>query len=126
MKFVFDTCSDKEKHEIASVFFAALKDKMERLQGGVEQWFETGREGVSFESRKKTTQLLAADMLAWTTATTRARQWLLEQENRASGRFVEAFWLGKVFLRTEHIKIGYTSKETLARWEKDKLSQGNT
>jgi hypothetical protein len=126
LKFVFDTCSDKEKHEIASVFFAALKDKMERLQGGVEQWFETGREGVSFESRKKTYQLLAADMLAWTTATIRARQWLLEHEKRVSGRFVEAFWLGKVFLRTEHIKIGYASKDALAQWEKDKLSQANT
>jgi hypothetical protein len=78
-------------------------------------------DGVAFESRKQTYPLLAADMLAWTTATIRARQMLLE-DGRASGRFVEVFWLGKVFLRTEHVRIGYTSKETMALWEKDKLS----
>jgi hypothetical protein len=36
-------------------------------------------------------------------------------------RFVEAFCLAKVFVSSEHMRIGYLSKDTLAQWEKDKL-----
>jgi hypothetical protein len=106
LRFVFDLASKDERYEIANKFFAGIKDA-ERIQNGIEQWFEPEPNGVSFESRKQTHQLLAADMLAWTIATVRARQIFMR------GRFVEVFWLAKVFVDTEHIKIGYLAKATL-------------
>ena len=60
--------------------------------------------------------LLAADMLAWTTATIRARDVIRR------GEFVEAYQVGLIFSSTQHIRIGYTNKETLQRWEKDVLN----
>jgi Protein of unknown function (DUF3800) len=115
LKFVFDTSSKKEKHDIAKVFFAAANDTTQ-LVNGVEQWFNP-EEGVSYESRKVTHQLLAADIVAWTIATVRAKH-LFHYV-----RFVEAFWLSKVFVSTKHIRIGYLSKKALIQWEKDKLNE---
>jgi len=57
-------------------------------------------------------------MVAWTIASVRA----LRLFGRRGSRFVGAFWLAKVFVSTDHLKIGYLSKETLAQWEKDKPS----
>jgi hypothetical protein len=115
LKFVFDSSSAREKRDIANVFFAAANDRVQH-ENGVEQWFNP-EEGVSYESRKSTHQLLSADMVAWTTATIRA----LDMFRR--GRFVEAYWLAKVFVSTDHLRIGYLSKDTLAQWEKDKLNE---
>src|SRR5579862_5745199 len=110
LKFVFDNASKKERYEIAKVFFAAANDK-DRLENGIEQWFEPEPNGVSFESRKVTRQLLVPDMLAWAVASIRARELTLR------GRFVEIYQLAKIFVNTEHIKMGYISKQTLAQWE---------
>jgi len=114
LKFVFDSASKREKQEIAKVFFAAAKDRAQH-QNGIEQWFSPEL-GVSYEGRIQTHRLLSADMLAWTIATTRARELFLK------GRFVEVFWLAKIFVSTNHIRIGYMHKDTLAQWEKDRLA----
>lgn len=116
VKFVFDLATKRERGEIAKVFFAAANDRS-KYQGGIEQWFEPGPKDVVFESRKSTVQLLAADMVAWNIATIRAR------EIFRKGRFVEAHQLAKIFVGTEHIKIGYTNKQTLAKWEADILDK---
>jgi hypothetical protein len=115
LKFVFDTSSAREKRDIANVFFAAANDGV-RVKNGVEMWFDPEL-GVSYESRKITHQLLSADMVAWTMATLRAR------EIFRTGRFVEVFWLAKIFVSTEHIRLGYMHKDVLAQWEKDKLNE---
>jgi len=115
LKFVFDNSSKKEKYEIANVFFAATKDT-DRLQGGIEQWFEPEPDGVAFESRKVTHQLLVPDMLAWTVASIRARELTMR------GRFVEVYQLAKLFVNTQHIKMGYMAQQTLADWERDKMA----
>lgn len=116
LRFVFDLASPGERDEIANKFFAGIKDA-ERIQNGIEQWFEPEPDGVSFESRRKTHQLLAADMLAWTVATVRARQVFF-----GKGRLAEVLWLAKAFVNTEHIKIGYLAKSTLAEWEGNLLN----
>jgi hypothetical protein len=117
LKFVFDSSSRREKKDIAKVFFAAANDRARR-ENGIEQWFSP-EEGVSYESRKVTHQLLSADMVAWTIATVRA----LHMFGRRGSRFVEAYWLGKVFVSSQNVKIGYVSKETLAQWETGKLNE---
>lgn len=120
LKFVFDTASKKEKKEIANVFFAAinreLRDENGILKKGIEECFNPEL-GVSYESRKQTHQLLTADMLAWTVATIRARELFM------SGRAVELFWVARIFVPTKHIRLGYTLKDTLAQWEKDRLNE---
>jgi hypothetical protein len=116
LKFVFDSASKKERSEIEKVFFGAAADRSKN-ENGIEQWFEPEVNSVSYENRRTTRPLLAADMLAWTIATIRAREITMR------GRFVEVFQLAKIFVGTEHIKIGYTSKETLAQWEKDTLNK---
>ena len=114
LKFVFDNSSARERQDIATVFFAAANDRRQH-ENGIEQWFNP--EDVSYESRKITHELLSADMVAWTIASIRA----LHMFGRRGSRFVEAYWLAKVFVSTDHLKIGYLSKDTLAQWEKDKL-----
>jgi len=116
LKFVFDNSSTREKRDIAKVFFAAANDRSQH-ENGIEQWFDP--EDVSYESRKVAHQLLSADMVAWTIASVRA----LHLFGRRGSRFVEAFWLAKVFVSTDRIKIGYLSKDTLAQWERDKLAE---
>jgi hypothetical protein len=59
LRFVFDNASEREKEEISMVFFAGLNGKL-RNEHGVEQRFDP-ESGVSYESRKQTCQLLAAD-----------------------------------------------------------------
>jgi hypothetical protein len=120
LKFVFDSSSTREKRDIAKVFFSAANDKAHD-ENGVEQWLNP-EEGVSYESRKVTHQLLSADMVAWTIASTRA----LQMFGRPGHRFKEAYWLAKVFVSSEHVKIGYLSKETLAQWERSKLDEEET
>jgi len=117
LKFVFDTASNREKKEIAKVFFAAANDRAQHING-IEQWFNPEL-GVSYESRKQTHQLLSADMLAWTVGK------IMGLDIYRRGRFVEAYWIAKVFVSAEHIKIGYLSKDTLAQWEKDKLNEAS-
>jgi hypothetical protein len=114
LKFVFDLASKREKTEIASVFFSGIEGAPQ-YKNGVEQWL-TPDQGVSYESRKTTHQLLAADILAWTIATIRARQL------KPVGRFVEVYWLAKTFVPTKNIRIGYIP-ESLADWEKGKLDE---
>ncbi len=118
LKFVFDSASKREKHEIAQVFFAAANETA-KYQNGIEQWFDPEL-GVAYESRKQTHQLLSADMLAWTIATVRARELFMR------GRFVEVYWLGKIFASADHVKIGYLHKDTIAKWEKDILDGTQT
>ena len=117
LKFVFDTTSKREKREITKIFFGAANDRAHK-QNGIEQWFDLDPEvDVSYESRKKTHQLLTADMLAWTIASIRSREIFRD------GRFVEAYWIGRVFAGTKHIRLGYMEKDALAQWEKDKLNE---
>jgi hypothetical protein len=112
LNFVFDNSSKAERREIAEVFFAAAKDRT-KYQGGIEQWFEP--DGVSFQSRKRLPQLLAADMVAWTVATLRARQLF------STGRNVELFQVADILVASDHIKIGSTDRQTLAEWEQNNL-----
>jgi hypothetical protein len=114
LKFVFDLASDKQRDEIARVFFGAASGKPQ-YKDGVEQWFNPVE--VAFESRKCVVQLLAADMLAWLSATIRAREVFLR------GEFAEAYQVGCVFTSTNHIRMGYTTKETLKEWENSILNR---
>lgn len=116
LKFVFDTASKREKQEIARVFFGAANDRAQHTNG-IEQWFNP-EVGVSYESRKQVQQLLAADMLAWTVATMRAREMF-----GFRGRNHELYWVGKCFVPTKNIKLGYMNKDALAQWEKDRLNE---
>jgi hypothetical protein len=96
LKFVFDNSSPREKRDIAKVFFAAAN---EQRVNGIEQWFNPD-EGVSYENRRITNQLLSADMVAWTVASVRA----LQMFGHRGSRFVEAYWLAKV-LRKNSISL---------------------
>lgn len=116
LKFVFDTSSKREKQEIARVFFGAANDRAQHTNG-IEQWFNP-EERVSYESRKQVHQLLAADILAWTVATMRAREMFAFR-----GRNLELYWVAKVFVPTKNIKLGYINKDALAQWEKDRLNE---
>jgi hypothetical protein len=120
LKFVFDSSSTREKRDIAKVFFASANDQVQR-KDGIEQSFNP-EEGVSYESRKITHQLLSADMLAWTIASIRA----LQMFGHRGSRFVESYWLAKIFASSKHVRIGYLSKDTLAKWERDKLDAAKT
>jgi hypothetical protein len=113
LKFVFDLSSKKQRDEIAKIFFGAANSKPQ-YQDGLEQWFLPAE--VSYESRKSVVQLLAADMLAWVTATVRARELFRR------GETLEMFQIANIFADTTHIRMGYTPKETLAKWEKDILN----
>jgi len=116
LKFVFDTASKREKKEIAKVFFGAANDRAQHVNG-IEQWFNP-EEGVSYESRKQVHQLLAADMLAWTVATMRAREMF-----EFKGRNLELYWVAKTWVPTRNIKLGYMQKDAFAKWENDKLNE---
>jgi hypothetical protein len=116
LKFVFDTSSEKERYEINNVFFDGVNGSSPRVVNGIEQWLDP-QLGVSFESRKVTHQLLAPDMLVWTTACIRARELTMR------GRFVELFQIAPIFVDTQHIKIGHVSKGTIAEWERNKLNE---
>jgi hypothetical protein len=113
LKFVFDIASQREKREIANVFFAGFNGSPQ-IVNGLERWFDPEL-GVSFESRKITHQLLAADMVAWTSATIRARMLTL------TGRYVEVFQVAKVFANSEHVKIGFLDQKAFSDWEKKGL-----
>jgi hypothetical protein len=65
-------------------------------------------------------QLLAADMLAWESATIRARDVF------RTGELVEVFQLGDIFTGTAHIRMGYTTKDTLKEWEQKLLDGENS
>jgi len=119
LNFVFDNSSKAEQREIAEVFFAAAKDR-EKYHGGIEQWFEPDEDGVSFQSRRRVPQLLAPDMVAWTIATLRARELV------GPGRNVELFQLADIFAASDHIKIGRTDREALAKWEQDNLKSAKS
>ena len=116
LKFVFDLASKKQRNEIARIFFGAASGKPQFIDG-VEQWFAPV--GVSYESRKSVVQLLAADMLAWVTATIRARELF------SAGEYRDMFHVADVFVDT-HIKMGYTPKASIMKWEKDILDKVKT
>ncbi len=116
LKFVFDTASKREKREIAEVFLGAANYRAQHING-IEQWFNP-EEGVSYESRKQVHQLLAADMLAWTIATMRAREMF-----GYAGRNHELYWVCKVFVPTKNVKLGYMPEESLVQWENDRLRE---
>jgi hypothetical protein len=52
----------------------------------------------------------------WVTATVRARELFRR------GETLEMFQIANIFADTAHIRMGYTPKETLAKWEKDILN----
>jgi hypothetical protein len=114
LNFVFDNSSPKQRREIAEVFLGAATNR-KKYEGGIEQWFD--RAGVKFESRKRVPQLLAADMIAWTVATIRAREMFRQ------GRIQEVFQLGYVFTgdKAKHVRIGYTDRNVFVDWEKKVL-----
>jgi hypothetical protein len=114
LNFVFDNSSKAEKKEICDVFFASAKDRA-KYQGGIEQWFDPDHGAVSFQSRKRRPQLLAADMVAWTTATLRARELF------GLGRNVELFQVADIVVASDHIKIGRTDKQALREWKQNNL-----
>jgi hypothetical protein len=111
LKFVFDLASKKQRDEIAKIFFGAASGKP-LFKDGIEQWFVPV--GISYESRKSVVQLLAADMLAWVTATIRARDLFLR------GATTEMFQVAYIFVDTQ-IHMGHVSKESIMNWEKEML-----
>jgi hypothetical protein len=117
LKFVFDLTPKKGRDDIARVFFGGVSGKPQ-YQDWMEQWFVP--ESVTYESRKNVVQLLAADMLAWVTATVRAR------EAFGRGETLEMFQIAYIFADTKHIRMGHTPKESFARWEKDILEATKT
>ena len=72
LKFVFDLCDKEQREENVKYFFSA-NPIFPPKKDGIEQWFVP--DGIAYESRKNTVQLLAADMLAWTSA--KIRVWEL-------------------------------------------------
>jgi len=109
LKFVFDLASDKERDEIARIFFGAASGQPQ-FKDGIEQWFTPV--GVSYESRKSVVQLLSADMLAWVTATIRARSLFL------TGEVTEMFQVANIFVDTQ-IRMGAVTKESVMQWGKE-------
>jgi hypothetical protein len=118
VKFVFDSSSQRQKREIAKVFFGAANGRS-KYDEGIERWFDDV--GVAYESRRSVPQLLSADMIAWTIATIRSRDVFRR------GRFIEMFQLGYVFTgdKAKHINIGYTGQEPFIEWEKKILEGAN-
>jgi hypothetical protein len=117
LKFVFDLTPKTGRDDIAKVFFGGMSGKPQ-YEDGMEQWFVP--ESVAYESRKNVVQLLSADMLAWVTATIRARQAF------GTGETLEMFQVAEMFVETKHIRMGHTPKESFARWEKDILDAART
>jgi len=113
LKFVFDLASKKQRDEIARIFFGAASGKPQ-FKDGIEQWFVPV--GVAYESRKSVVQLLAADMLAWVTATIRARDLF------GTGETLEMFQVADIFVDTQ-IRMGHTPKENVMQWEKGILDE---
>ena len=116
LKFVFDLTPNKERDEIAKIFFGGFSEEEPHYQDGIEERFIP--ESVAYESRKNVVRLLSADMLAWVTATIRAR------EIFGRGDTFEMFQVAKIFVDSKHIRMGHTPKESFAQWEKDVL-KGN-
>jgi len=114
LNFVFDLTPKKEREEIARVFFGAANEEMPHYQDGIEERFIP--ESVVYRSRKDVVQLLSADMLAWVTATIRAR------EVFGRGETVEMFQVANIFVGTGNIRMGTTPKQSFARWESDVLN----
>jgi hypothetical protein len=108
LKFVFDLSPEAQKQEIAQVFLAA--SKRPRLQDGVEQWFEISENGISYENRKNTVQLLSADMLAWVTAKIRAAQLF------GKGWSKDVKMIAYRFVASGKLDIGYNTEEQLRNW----------
>ncbi len=117
LKFVFDLTPKKGRDEISKVFFGGVSGKPQFVDG-MEQWFVP--ESIAYESRKDVVQLLSADMLAWVTATIRAR------ESFGRGETLEMFQIADIFVETKHIHMGRTLKESFAQWEKDVLDATKT
>ena len=117
LNFVFDLTPKKGRDDIAKVFFGGVSGKPQYLDG-IEQWFIP--ESVSYESRKDVIQLLSADMLAWVTATIRAR------EVFGRGETLEMFQIADIFVDTNNIRMGHTPKESFERWERDFLNAKQT
>jgi hypothetical protein len=116
LKFAFDLTSKKQRDEITKIFFGAASGRPQ-FKDGVEQWFVPV--GVSYESRKSVVQLLAADILAWVTATIRARDLFLR------GETTEMFEVADIFVDTQ-VHMGHVSKESVMNLEKDILSAAKT
>jgi len=113
LKFVFDLSTPKQRDEIAGIFFGVASGKPQ-FEGGVEQWFVPV--GVSYESRRSVVQLLAADMLAWVTATIRARSLFLR------GEVAEMFQVADIFVDTQ-IHMGAVSKESVMQWGRETIGK---
>jgi hypothetical protein len=117
LKFVFDLTPKKGRDDIARVFFGGVSGRPQ-YEDGIEQWFIP--ESVSYESRRDVVQLLSADMLAWVTATVRARVAF------GRGETIEMFQLADIFVDSKNIHMGHTPKESFALFEKDMLDATKT
>jgi hypothetical protein len=114
LKFVFDLTPKEGRDEIANVFFGAANDDVPHCYEGIEERFIP--QSVSYENRRDVVQLLSADMLAWVTATIRAREMF------GPGETLEMFQVAHIFVGTNHIRMGNTPKESFAQWERDILN----
>ncbi|MBZ5647542.1 MAG: hypothetical protein LAN37_09995 [Acidobacteriia bacterium] len=115
IKFVFDLCNEEQKLEIAKAFVAENQVKP-RIADGVEHWFDVDGNGISFESRKKTRQLLSADMLAWVTAKIRAAALFPTTFRRRGGWGKEVSMVAFKFVDSGKLNIGYNTEASLRDW----------
>jgi hypothetical protein len=113
-KFVFDLTPQHQKDEIARVFLGA--GHKPRFIDGLEQWFDVDINGVSYESRKNTVQLLSADMLAWVTAKIRAAQLF------GKGWGKETRLIAFRFVDTKHLRIGFNTSQQMLEWRDKELA----
>jgi hypothetical protein len=109
LKFVFDICPQYQKDEIAKVFLRPNRGSPQ-IVDGIEQWFEVETNGVSYESRKHTFPLLAADMLAWVTAKLRAHMLFGKSWGKPH------YYVAKRFLDSGKLHIGYSTEHDLIGW----------
>ena len=109
LKFVFDICPQYQKDEITKVFLRPNRGKPQ-MGDGVEEWFDVDTNGVSYESRKQTFPLLAADMLAWVTAKLRAHMLFGKSWGKPH------YYVAKRFLESGKLHIGYSTEDHLIEW----------
>lgn len=116
MKFVFDLTDEEQMEENERYFFGS--QKRPHIVDGVEQFFiPLGgyRTGVAYESRKDTVQLLAADMLAWTSSKICAAHWYKAPVHE------DALDVAFIFKESGKLNIGNVGIEEIQRWARREI-----
>lgn len=119
LKLVFD---GEHKLELAKAFLPEYQVKPRLTEDGLENWFDLGENGIAFESRKNSRQLLAADMLAWVTAKIRAAELFPTTYRRMGGWGKEVSMIAYRFIDNGKLHIGYNTEASLGEWLKRELA----